>query len=215
MLTLAIIISVLVLLALLRYGIIVEYSDAGFELWVKIGFIKLRMLDENKKKKPKKKKKKESKVKRPGDLGAFIDMLRAVKNALGRLKRRLLIKRLTLHVTSASNDPAKTAILFGAANAVFGVIVPALEKNFRIRRRDLRAAADFNSEQPGVYAKIAVSIATWEAIYIVIALFPIITAIFGSRSKSKTKGRKDGQNNGETTDKRLDGDHDAENKGDD
>jgi len=215
MLALGIILAVLLLIALLRFGIIVIYDDEGFRLWAKVGFVKISVLDDNKDKKPKKKKKKKEKEKKfnpkemmPGGLSEFLDMLRAVKNALSRLKRRLLIKRLRLYYMSAGENPANTAIQYGAANAVFETIIPILENNFRIRKSDLRATVDFNSTKQKIYAEIAVSIAVWEVFYIVFALFPILTAAFKRKPDSKTgskldneSDRKDGQENGESPDK--------------
>jgi len=203
--------SIFILLALLRFGFIVEYSEVGFEMWVKAGFLRLRLKDKDKREKPKKKKPKKKKEKKPGkkgpgSLSEFLDMLRAVKKALDRLRRKLLIKQLTLHYTSASDDPSKTALQFGAANAVFGVIIPVLERYFKIKRRDLRTAADFNGKENRIYAKIIISIAVWEVIYIVFALLPIITAMLKSEpdvkdeNKEKTD-RKEVQGDGKTTDK--------------
>jgi len=198
--------SIFILLALLRFGFITEYSEAGFEMWVKAGFLRIRLKEKDKQKKPKKKKEKKPGKRGPGSLSGFLDMLRAVKKALDRLRRKLLIKQLTLHYTSASDDPSKTALQFGAANAVFGAVIPVLERFFRIKRRDLRAAADFNVKENGIYAKIVVSIAVWEVIYIVFALFPIITAM--AKSKPDIKGdkinksdRKEVQGNGKSADK--------------
>jgi len=198
--------SILILLALLRFGFIAEYSEAGFEMWVKAGFLRIRLKEKEKKKKPKKKKEKKPGKKGPGSLSAFLDILGAVKKALGRLRRKLLIKQLTLYYTSASDDPSKTALQFGTANAVFGAIIPVLERYFRIKRRDLRAAADFDAKENGIYAKIVVSIAVWEVIYIVFALFPIITAMAKSRPDIKSdkinkSDRKEVQGNGKSTDK--------------
>ena len=211
MLALAITITALLLVALLRFGLIVEYDEAGFHMWVKVGFLRFHVHEERKKKI--KTKQKEVKVKEmmPGRLSEFMDMLRAVSNSLSRLKRRLLIKQLTLHFTAAGNDPAKTAILFGAANAVFGTIEPVLERNFRIKRRDFGASADFITEEQRIYAKIIISIAVWEVFYVVFALFPIITAAFKSRPDTKSikmqqkssiskNNRKDGENNGKSPD---------------
>ena len=211
MLVFAIIISIFIVLALLRFGFIVEYSEVGFEMWVKAGFLRLRLKDKDEKKKPKKKKPKKKKEKKPGkkgpgSLSEFFNMLRAVKKALDRLRRKLLIKQLTLHYTSASDDPSKTALQFGAANAVFGAIIPVLERYFKIGRRDLRTAADFTAKENGIYAKIVVSIAVWEVIYILSALFPLIIAM--AKSKPDIKGnktdmtdRKEVQGDGKKTDK--------------
>jgi len=231
MLALAIVVSSLVLIALLRFGIIVRYGENGFDLWVKAAFLKFHIIGESVKKKPKKKKEKKEKPKKPkpsfkeiapGLLSEFMNILRAVQNTLHRVKRRLLIKQLTLYYTSAGEDPASTALMFGGANAVFGALIPALKKNFRVRRLDLRTWFDFNSTEQKIYAKIIISIAVWEVFYIVFALFPLIASIFKMRPK-KTKStstvaendRKDGQDNGETADQRFDGNNDAKNEGND
>jgi len=222
MLALAIIVAILFLIAVLRFGVILEYSKAGFLLWATAGFLKFSILGEDKEKKPKKKKEKEKKPFdfKPGSLNDFLNIINAVKNALSRLKRKLLIKKLILYYTSAGDNPANTAIQFGAANAVFGAIIPVLERNFRIRRRDLKAAADFNAREQGIYAKISVSIAVWEVVYILFALFPIITALFKSNPRTRNdkldrKDRKVGSENGKSPDQRHDGENDAESKGDD
>ena len=235
MLALAIILSVLILIALLRFGLIVEYSDIGFKLWVTAGFFKFSLLGEDTLKKPKKKKLKKKKSKKkekksisikPGSLSVFIDMLKAVINALSRLKHRLLIKQLVLYYKSASNNPSKTAIQYGAANAVFSAIIPVLERNFRIKHRDLRTSFDFTTDEHAIYSKISISIAIWEVFYILFALFPIITTLFKSRSGTKKEklnkndsnvriDRKVGSKNGNSPDKRIDGDNDAKSKGDD
>ena len=208
MLALAIVIASLILIALLRFGIIAEYSDAGVVLWLKAAFLKIRVLDTSKqeKKKPKKKKKakKEKKQKKnidikalkPGSLSEFMAILKAVGNALGRFKRRLLIGRLVLHYTAGGDDPSNVAISYGAAGAAFGFIIPVLERHFRIRKLDLKAFADFDAKEQGIYAKANVSIAVWEVFYVVFALFPIIKVIFKG-----TKNRKDGQKDGESPDK--------------
>jgi len=222
MLALAITLSVIVLIALLRLGIIVEYSQDGFQVWIKVGFFKHRIIGEGVKKKVRDKKPKESKKSidiKPGSLNEFMDMFKAVLNMLGRLKRRLLIKQLTLYYTSAGEDPAMTALKFGSANAVFGMIVPGLKRNFRIRRLDLKTWFDFIDNKQGIYAKIAVSIAVWEIFYILFALFPVISSVFKTpkdkEAKKSDKVRKDGDENGESTDQRIDGNNYAKNEGND
>jgi len=195
MIALAIVLSALILIALLRFGVIIEYSSEGLKMWAKVGFLKIYLSDEKDKKKPKKKKPKKAKKDTnfkdmlPGSLSGFLDILktlgRSVRNTLSRFKRRLLIKQLTLYYTSAGEDPANTAMIYGAANAVFGTTIPVLERNFRIKRYDLRAFADFTAKEQGIYAKIAVSIAVWEVFYIVFALFPIIPALFRNRPARK------------------------------
>jgi len=189
MLALAIVITVLILLALLRFGLITVYDEAGFHMWVKVGFLKFNVQEEQKAQIRKKQKEVDIKKMMPGSLSEFMDVLRAVGNTLRRLKRRLLIKRLIIHYTAASDDPAAAAILFGTANAVFGTIIPILERNFRIKRRDLSASADFDAKEQSIYARIDISIALWEVVYAAFALLPVFTAMF-SGNKSNTKAQR-------------------------
>ena len=228
MLALAITISVIIIIALLRFGVVIEYGDAGFRLWAKAGFLKFELLSDGKKKKPKKKKpKKERNLKEmmPGSLSEFTGMLKTVQNALGRLKRKLLIKQLTLYFTSAGEDPSTTALMYGAANAAVGAIVPMIRNNFRIRRLDLRTWFDFCSAEQKIYAKIIISIAVWEVFYILFALLPLVTSMFKRKTpknseninqdKINQKDRKDGEDNGKSSDQRVNGNNDAKNEGND
>ena len=227
MLALAIVAAVIILIALLRFGVIVEYGEDGFHLWAKAGFLKFKLLDDDKEKKPKKKKEKPKKERNlkdmmPGSLSEFTDAIKTVLNTLGRLKRRLLIKQLTLYYTSAGEDPANTAIQFGAANAVFGALIPKIKKHFRVKHLDLKTWFDFTSTEQKIYAKIIISIAVWEVLYVLFALLPLVTAAFKRKpaqakknDKEVTIDRKDGENNGESPDQRIDGNNDAKNEGDD
>jgi len=224
MLALAITLSVIILISLLRFGVIVEYSKEGFRLWAKAGFIRYELLKKDKKKKKKEKKKSSVSIK-PGSLGEFINMLKAVKNTLGRFKRRLLIKELTLYYTAAGENPATTALQFGISNAVFDFIMPLIKRNFRVKRLDLRSGFDFTSQEQGIYVKAILSIATWEVIYALLALAPMFKGMLkpkqnsgampNTSAKKENIKRKDGQNHGKTPDKRSDGNNNAKSEGND
>ena len=209
MIALAIVFAILLLIALLRFGVSVEYSEDGILVIARIGMLSLRVFPRKidlkkaerraarkaarkarKKKKEKIELEEEPKAKKPGDLRTIIDLLLAVKTMLGRFKRKLLIKRLTIHFTAANEDPSKTAMTYGAASAGFSVIVPILERNFKIRRRDFLTNYDFSISKPLIYINAAVSIAVWEVIYIVFAIIPVLL-----RSSTKTK-RKVERNHG-------------------
>jgi len=222
MIAFAIVLSILILIALLRFGVSVEYSGSGLFVTVKVGPLSLKVLpDEEKpvsakkeaKRKARKEKAKEkakkraeekarkkaeegSDEKKPGALKTVLEFLPAVKTTLSRLRRRLLIKRLVIHYTVAGDDPYNVAQTFGAANAAIGAITAVLENSFRIKRREFRAIPDFFSTQQSIYINAAISLAVWEAFYIVFAVLPtgIRVLIRG------TTDRKDGHKNGHDTD---------------
>ena len=216
MTTAAIIIAVIILFALLRFGVAAEYSADGFTLTAHAGPLIIRLLPgrerpgaaerkarrkarKMKKSAASKKKKEKRKVEMPGGLKAYLDMLPPIKNALGRIRRKLLIKKLTIHYTAAGGDSAATAMMFGAANAVFGTTAPLLENNFRVKRRDLRVCADFQTQEQKIYLHAAVSIAVWESVYIVLALFPILMSLM--KRKPVNIDRKEETQNGQAPDK--------------
>ena len=191
------VLGVFILISLLRAGVTVEYSEGGFKAWLRIGFLsfglyppkkekKVKKPRVKKEKKPKKPKvKKEPMLKKPGSLKEFLDMLAVIKEAFSRLRRKLLIKRLVIHYTAAGSDPMGAALAFGASNAVFSSIVPLLEKYFKIRNRDFRTLADFESEQQKIYVNAAVSMAVWEGLYVIFALRPLLSASQPQKSRHK------------------------------
>ena len=213
MITLGVIVSILVIIILLRFGVIVEFDENGFNVRARAGLLTIRIIPQRKlspegakkkaaKKAKRKAKKKEKRLKqkakkatdaaRPGLWEVFLSTLSAARETFRRIKRRLLIKELTIHYTSGGKDPSMAAMSFGAANAAIGSIVPVLERSFRIRRRDLRASIDFDSDKQMVYFKAVISLAVWEAVYISFAMLPAIIKLIS---------RKDLQEDGKATDK--------------
>ena len=204
MLALIIIFAIILLIALLRFGVGVVYGEDGLRVTARVGLFSLRVyprkerppkkrrerrLKAERKKKIKKKviKEKEPTEEKPGPADTFSDLLSAVGKVLGRVRRRLLIKRLYLHYVSAGDDPMKTALMFGRVSAVYSGLLPAIESGFRIRRRELTASADFESTKPRVYANAAISIAVWESLYIFFAILPLIAIIKRKQGKEKKK----------------------------
>jgi len=214
MIALAIVVAILILIALFRFGVSVEYSSDGVTVKAQVGPLKLRVFprEVSPKKEAKQKLKKAAKKekaalkkalkkqkpkdeKKPGGLKMFFEVLPSVKTALGRIRRRLLIKRLTIHYTAGGEDPATAALTYGAANAAFNTVVPLLEKAFRIKRKDLRASFDFDAPEPLIYVNVAISLAVWEAIYIGLSFgkFAVSQSRGAARKPNNRKDVDDGQ----------------------
>jgi len=210
---LIIVIAVILLIALLRFGVSVRYSDGGLALTVNAGPVRLRIYPPRKKaeksrkkpsrasveKKPRRKAKRKAKgqeTEKPGKFEAFSEILSAGLNVLNRLRKRLLIKRLTIHYVFAGDDPMKTALWYGRSTSAVSAVMPALERNFRIRRSDIRTSADFGIDKPLIYADAAISLALWESLYILLAALPVLRTV----RRMSAADRKDEQDNGQTTD---------------
>jgi len=220
MIALGIVIAVLLLIALLRFGVSVEYSSEGVTAFIHAGPFGMKIYPVEKdpdkeiikeRKKAEKKAKKEEKTKDkppfkvPGGLRSFLDMIPPLVNMLGRIKRRLLIKNLTVRLTAAGEDASKTAMTYGAASVAFGMLTPLLENNFRVKHRDFQVNVDFLETEQKIYVNAAFSLAVWESLYIVFALFPILKIFFKRRpteKDSKKELKKDGKEekeNGKTS----------------
>jgi len=206
---LSIIIIALVIVALIRVGITVEYSVNGLTVSVKAGPLSYRAYPRAEK--PAKAEKKASRkarrrnkpekepTKKPSGLKLFFEVLPSIKKTLTRLRHQLLIKELKIHYLAGGDDAAKTALSFGAANAVFVILTQILDACFRVKSRDLRAGADFMAQKQEIYINVAASIAVWEAVYVFIAIIPALL-----KFTRASNDRKDVLENGEALNKRHD-----------
>lgn len=165
----ACVLGLLLLIALVRVGVKVEYAQEGFFLWVKLGPVRICLLpaaekESGKKKKRQRKRKghkwaeEDGKPRAGGSVPLFREMLHLAVDVLGQFKRKLSVDRLWLDFTSAARDPASAAMNFGYANAALGMIWPLLENNFHIRDRQIRTGVDFQRTEPVIYLRAELSL---------------------------------------------------------
>lgn len=166
------VLGVLFLIALLPAGAECRY-DGETLIFLRIGFLKLQLIPEKpknrkrrdkeaaqaekkkeakaRKKREKKeaaliqKKRKEDKIKQPlpDKIAGLIPFVKLVAELLGTLRRKLLIKKLLLHISLAGSDPAKVGVNTGRAWAVIASAMPILKNRFRIRSSDVQVSPDF------------------------------------------------------------------------
>lgn len=161
---------ILFLLSRIRLGVQARYSEDGLRLRLIAGPLRIVLYPQKPKKPGEKRKKAPRKAKKNGQksrenqpepkgggLQLFLEMLPVVGQAAGALRRRLRIDELTVHLTWASDDPAKTALGFGKANAAMGMIWPMFDHNFYVKEHDLGVAADFAQKKPTVYCCAALT----------------------------------------------------------
>jgi hypothetical protein len=213
MIVAAVILAVLVILAFLPVGVVAEYGEPGLTADAVVGPVRFKLIStaKNEKKKKKEKKKTAEGVTKAGRLVDLKEQLPAINKALDRLKRKLTIKELTVHYMAAGTDPASTALYFGAASIGFGLILPLLENNFNIKKRDLRTSVSFETTEPYVYVKARLSLLVWEVLYIASGA---LISIMKYKTK-KTEDRKAVEQHGKTSDRRSDGNNNAEDQRDD
>lgn len=91
-------------------------------------------------------------------------VLAVAKVFMGRFGRYLRIKAANVEISVASDDPAKTAVLYGAVYAgaetffdAFGGLPPMR----RVKKSDIALYADFCSEKPHVKGKFTFTLQVW------------------------------------------------------
>lgn len=199
MIAIAIIAAVFLLILLLRVGVTACYNSNGLILQLRIWFVRITIFPQKKtakvsREKLKKKSKPKDKLATGGSLKEFLELVPAAAKALGRLRRRIVIDELKLHIVFAGEDPAETGINCGRASAVFGAITNLFDSAFRIKKRSFTAGASFLTTKTTVSCKASLSIAVWAIIYIATSF---IKSFIRLRIKM-IKSRKEVQNNGKT-----------------
>lgn len=173
MIIMAVILLVLVLLALLPVGVIVQYDDGQLQLQLGIGHLRitvyppkevsdwkrLKKQAKQRKKKQKRKAKKqeqsaEQKPKKKLSLAQLKPMIGLALDVVKSLPRKLLIRDLTVHATFGGSDAAQTAINYGRAWAAIGAVTPVLENTFRIQKRDVDARLDYAAESVKLFLRM-------------------------------------------------------------
>lgn len=91
--------------------------------------------------------------------------------ALGKLRRLILIEKLKIHANIACDDPAKTAMAYGSAAAAVNVLLPELECKIRIRKTDIYVISAFDKSETEVEFGITVSVVAICAIIAGLKLF--------------------------------------------
>ena len=81
------------------------------------------------------------------------------------------------------DDPAKVAMSFGGASAGAGLIVPMLQRNFRIKEIDVQNGVDFTSAETTVYAHADIRIRIITILAIAVTAGIKTLKIFAARKK--------------------------------
>lgn len=185
--TVLVILAVLVLIGCIPVGVDAAYGEGSVLLSAKIGFFRLQILPAKPKKpkKPKKSKQQkpaassapsaapdaptaetapQKKLALPGGLDGILRLVNLALSTLGDLRRKLRVEELTLHVTFAGDDPADAALHYGQAWAAVGALMPALDRLFVIKKRDICPILDYNREQMSVDAHLILTITIGRAL---------------------------------------------------
>ena len=178
--------AVLVLLAVLPLGVSVLYDSEGPLVRVIAGPLKIKVFPLPKKQKKEKKKKetipdpeaeakkaeeaalpkppqppapeKKPREKKGGSWTDFIPFVKLGLNFLGGFRRKLRLNNFELKLVLASSDPCDLAVNYGKTWAAIGSLMPALERWFVIKKRNVEVECDFTASETLVTARLDISI---------------------------------------------------------
>ena len=181
-------IGILTLLAILPLGVRVSYDAGGPLVKLVLGPVRLTVFPRPKKeKKPKKEKQKEEPAGQPepqatkaepnlpqppqpppapkaekkpkgGSLKDFLPFVKLGLDFLGDFRRKLRMKELYLRLILASDDPCDLAVNYGKTWTAVGSFLPALERWFVIKHKDVEVECDFTASETKVIARLEITI---------------------------------------------------------
>lgn len=175
--------GVVTLLAVLPLGVRVCYDSAGPLVKVLLGSVKIKVYPRPKKtEKPKKKTKKQleaapsleeahlpkppqppaskttPKKEKGGRLKDFFPFVKLGLDFLGDFRRKLRVKQLYLRLILAGEDPCDLAVNYGKTWTAVGNLLPALERWFVIKNKDVEVECDFTASETLVVARLEITI---------------------------------------------------------
>jgi len=144
---------------------VVKYLFLRFRYDV-YGENKLKRIKKSKQKKPKKKiksHKKSDKVKKEGyfkklfnEKGVvegviqFLSIIKLIISKIADLSSKCKIDNLYLNIKTAADEPAETAMYYGAVSAVVYPAVGVLNGIFPIKKQKVNISADYNADKPEI-----------------------------------------------------------------
>lgn len=176
--------TVLLILAVLPLGVKIRYDADGAVVKIIAGPIRITVVPAPKKEKKEKKKpkdtsqtkaeeenlpkppqppktsaaKKKTGEQKGGSLTDFLPLVKVALDLLGDLRRKLRLDDLYLRLILGADDPCDLAVNYGRAWAALGNLLPALEKWFVIKKRDLEVECDFTASKTLVIARLDLTI---------------------------------------------------------
>lgn len=220
------ILGLMALLLLTPVSVRAKYEDA-LEVWLGLGPVKLRAFPpkkrkkaENKPQKAKKTKEKKAKQKpktkkepkrsplalEKPTLAQLPDYLRLGADALGSMRRRILVRNFRLDLTLGGDDAAKTALNYGRVAALFSILGPLLERAFRVRKRDVSVEADFSGGPNRAAGEIEIAACP---LRLVIAGLKLLFAFLALQRKTAQEKTNDNETKGGNEHEQYSGRHEA------
>lgn len=124
----------------------------------------------------------------------FLELAKLLFRTLDRFRRKFTVNKLMLHLVVANEDPYNAAMLYGYVNAGAGILEGLSKRGWRISKRDIQTAVDFESTEMRADAEITITISLARilavALYALFGFLKIRRAV-KKRMKAANKERTD------------------------
>lgn len=94
----------------------------------------------------------------PGSWKKFRRYLPLICEAAGELRRKIIVRKLKMHLIWAGKDPASAAIGYGMINGVIGGIWNLIDGSFRVKDHKFVVDLDYDKQEPQVSAQAELSL---------------------------------------------------------
>lgn len=160
----------LTLLLLVPVGAQGEYHGDGFAFRLAIGPVTIPLYPKSKKKrksvKPRKAKKEGSQQEpapqKPqfslGSWKTFRHYVPLICEAAGELRRKIVVRKLNIHLVWAGKDPASAAIGYGMIHGVVGGLWNLIDHSFRVKDHKFVVDLDYEKKEPQVQLQAMLSL---------------------------------------------------------
>lgn len=93
----------------------------------------------------------------PGSWKKFRRYLPLICEAAGELRRKIIVRKLKMHLIWAGEDPASAAIGYGMIHGVIGGIWNLIDGSFRVKDHKFVVDLDYDKKEPQVSAQAVLS----------------------------------------------------------
>ncbi|MGN1008659.1 MAG: DUF2953 domain-containing protein [Butyricicoccus sp.] len=184
----------LILATVPRAGVRVIGKDGLAGIWVRYGWLKLRIYPFPKRKKAKKpaesakpEKPVPEKKESPFDFSKLDlgDTICLVLDLLDELRNALRLDTVRVNAMLATGDAARTGILLGQLAALAGMITPFLEQNFVIRDYHIAVDGDFQGNTTHWDAEIVFSVRPVRMVWALVKRWRTLKRLYDSIQKTE------------------------------
>ncbi len=191
---LAVILLLIGIMLVIKYKAIINGANADVSVYIGVFTLKLKVFPlakRTKKSKPKKVESKEPEEKPPSKFSLknidIMETVQIVVDLLSQFNNSFIIENIDINANVSTGDAAKTAILTGKLWAAAGIIMPAIEKNYIVKKQNVYITPNFENDKSNTDYLLCISVRPIKLILVVLRNFKTINALVKSFKKEENE----------------------------